>query len=180
MTDQPKTDLLKTDLPETGRSQTGRPDIGRPEIGSSSGGDLSGEPVVQHQPSVVAEVQVLPLLSEEISVSRRIVETGVVRVATVTRGREVLVDEPVVHERVEVERVPVGRFVDAFPDVREEGDTTIIPVVEEVIVVEKRLRLKEEVHLRRVRVTEQHQELVVVREQDAIITRNKPGVGSSD
>jgi stress response protein YsnF len=159
--------------------ETDRPIAGPPEIISSPGRDQSDELVVQPQ-SAIAELQVLPLLSEEILVSRRSVETGVVRVATVTRGREVLVDEPVIYERVEVERIPVGRFVDAFPDVREEGDTTIIPVIEEVIVVEKRLRLKEEVHLRRVRVTEQHQELVVVREQDAIITRNKLGVGSSD
>jgi len=168
-----------TNLPGTGLPAAGRPHTGRPDTVSSPGVEQSGESVVQPQPAV-AEVQVVPLLSEEISVSRRIVETGVVKVSTVTRGREVLVDEPVVHERVEVERIPVGRFVDAFPDVREEGDTTIIPVIEEVIVVEKRLRLKEEVHLRRVRVTDQHQELVVVREQDAIITRNKPGVSSSD
>src|ERR1700712_215520 len=139
----------------------------RSKVVSSLDGNLPGEPDAQ---PVNAELHVLPLLSEELSVSRRIVETGVVKVSTVTHGREVLVDEPVVHERVEVERVAVGRFVDTFPDVREEGDTTIIPVVEEVIVVEKRLVLKEEVHLRRVRVTEQHQELVVLREQDAVVT----------
>jgi uncharacterized protein (TIGR02271 family) len=147
----------------------------RSEIVSSPGDHLPGEPDIQ---PVNTELHVLPLLSEEISVSRRIVETGVVKVSTVTHGREVLVDEPVVHERVEVERIPIGRFVDTFPDVREEGDTTIIPVVEEVVVIEKRLVLKEEVHLRRIRVTEQHRELVVLREQDAIITRNKPGVDS--
>src|ERR1700709_913982 len=95
----------------------------RSDIVSSPGGDPLGEPVVQ---PAVSELHVLPLLSEEISVSRRIVETGIVKVATVTHGREVLVDEPVVHERVEVERVAIGRFVDTFPDVREEGDTTII------------------------------------------------------
>jgi len=146
------------------------------KIVSSLGGNLPGESGAH---AAIAELHVLPLLSEELSVSRRLIETGIVKVATVTHGREVLVDEPVVHERVEVERIAVGRFIDTFPDVREEGDTTIIPVVEEVIVVEKRLVLKEEVHLRRVRVTEQHQELVVLREQDAVITRNKPGVGSA-
>ena len=33
---------------------------------------------------------------------------------------------------------------------REEGDVTIIPVLEEIVVVEKRLVLKEELHVRRV------------------------------
>jgi uncharacterized protein (TIGR02271 family) len=146
------------------------------QVVSSLGNKPLGEPDAQ---PVNTELHVLPLLGEELSVSRRIVKTGIVKVATVTHGREVLVDEPVVRERVEVERIAVGRFIDTFPDVREEGDITIIPVVEEVIVIEKRLRLKEEVHLRRVRVTEQHQELVVLREQDAVVTRNKPGVDSA-
>ena len=62
---------------------------------------------------------------------------------------------------------------------REEGDTTIISVVEEIVVVERRLVLKEEVRLRRVRVTEQHRETVVLREQDAVITRTEAGSCSS-
>lgn len=124
-----------------------------------------------------ADHHVIPLLSEEAIVSRRRVETEVVRVATVTRSREARIDEPVVHERVEVVRTPIGHFVDAAPPVREEGDTTIIPVIEETIVVERRLFLKEEVRLTRVRVTEQHRETVVLREQEAVITRRRPDTG---
>jgi uncharacterized protein (TIGR02271 family) len=117
--------------------------------------------------------QILPLYTEEISISRRKIEKAVIRVATITQTREELIDEQLTHERVEIERVPIGRMIDAAPPVRDEGDTTIIPVVEEVIVVERRLVLKEEVRLRRVRVTEQHLEKVVVREQDAVITRHE-------
>lgn len=35
------------------------------------------------------------------------------------------------------------------PEIRTEGDVTIVPVLEEVLVVEKRLVLKEELHIRR-------------------------------
>jgi stress response protein YsnF len=53
---------------------------------------------------------------------------------------------------VEIGRVPVGRPVDTMPPVRQEGDTTIVPVVEEIIVVGRRLILKEEVRIRRLQV----------------------------
>ncbi len=128
-------------------------------------------PARQGDAARVVEEQVLPLYDETIAVSRRQVEKALVRIATVTRTRDHLVDEQLTHERVEVERVPIGRVIEAVPPTREEGDTTIIPVVEEIVVVERRLVLKEEVRLRRVRVTERHRETVVLREQDAVITR---------
>jgi stress response protein YsnF len=115
--------------------------------------------------------QTVPVHAEEISVSRRQVVGDTVQVSTFTREEECLVDEPLTHERIEVERVAIGRPVDAVPPVREEGDTTIISVVEEIVVVERRLILKEEVRIRRVRVTERYRETVLMRKQEAVITR---------
>lgn len=51
----------------------------------------------------------------------------------------------------------------------------MISVVEEVLVLERRLVLKEEIRLRRVRTTEQHRETVMLREQQAVIERSEPG-----
>lgn len=124
-----------------------------------------------HEP----ETLTLALLAEQLAVTRRQVEHGVVRVTAVTREYEQLVDEALTQERIEVERVPIGRTVDAVPPIREEGDTTVMPVVEEVVVVERRLVLKEEVRIRRVRSTEQHREMVVLRTQEAVITRVEAG-----
>jgi stress response protein YsnF len=42
----------------------------------------------------------------------------------------------------------VNRVVDAPSAIRQEGDTIIVPVLEEIMVVEKRLLLKEEIHIR--------------------------------
>jgi stress response protein YsnF len=47
--------------------------------------------------------------------------------------------------------------------------------VEEVLVIERRLLLKEEIRLRRVRTTERHHETVTLREQQPIIERAEPG-----
>ena len=73
-----------------------------------------------------------------------------------------------------IERVPVGEFVDAVPAVREEGDVTILPVVEEVVVTTRRLRLVEEVRIRRVHSTDAHVETVTLREQHVVVTRSDP------
>ena len=120
------------------------------------------------------EEHVIPLLTETLSVERRRVESGRVRATVTTQSHEHVIEEDLVHEKVEIERVPIGRTVDAVPDIRQEGDTTIIPVVEEVLVIERRLILKEEVHLRRVRVQETHSATVVTRSQDVVIERSEP------
>ena len=114
---------------------------------------------------------VIPLLAEEIAVSKQVVETGRVQVARVTHEREQLIDELLTHETVEIDRTPIGRQVNAMPAIREEGDTVVIPIVEEVLVIERRLLLKEEVRVRRVRSTERHQESVTLRHHEAVVTR---------
>jgi stress response protein YsnF len=113
----------------------------------------------------------VPLHTEEVSVAKRRVVTGQVRVGIVTKKTEQLVDELLDHEHVEIERTAIGKQVDKAPPVREEGDTLIIPILEEVVVVERRLVLKEEVRVRRTREKQPYQERVVVRKQEAVITR---------
>jgi uncharacterized protein (TIGR02271 family) len=113
----------------------------------------------------------LRLLAEDLVVDRTVVETGRVRVRTVTRSRQEAVEVPLVRENFEVTRVPVGRVVEEIPPVRQDGDLTVMPVVEEIVVTERRLVLREEVHIRRVRTTEQHRETATLRYQDVEVTR---------
>jgi uncharacterized protein (TIGR02271 family) len=129
---------------------------------------MTREPMMREDASEI----LIPLVAEELSVAKQPIVTGRVQVSTVTREREELVDELLAREQVEIERVPVGRTLNEPPAVRAEGDTLIIPVVEEVLVVERRLLLKEEVHVRRVRATERHQERVSLRRQETVITRH--------
>ena len=114
---------------------------------------------------------VIPLAAEEIAVAKQHVEIGRVQVARVTREREQLIDEILARETAEISRTPVGRYLDSMPAVREEGDVIIIPIVEEVLVVERRLLLKEEVRIRRVRRTNRHRESVTLRYHEAVVTR---------
>jgi hypothetical protein len=76
--------------------------------------------------------------------------------------RSVLVDEPLFFEDVEIERVTVNRIVDQPVQTRQEGDTMIVPVLEEVVTIQKRLLLKEEVHIRRRRTEVREPRRVIV------------------
>jgi uncharacterized protein (TIGR02271 family) len=91
---------------------------------------------------------VVPVIEEEIDVQTQQAETGKVRITKAVHEREVVVDEPLQRDEVEVERVPIERLVEAAIPVRYEGDTVIVSVMEEVLVVEKRWMLKEEIRLR--------------------------------
>lgn len=106
-----------------------------------------GEPI-----GSTGEVHVLPVIDEQLQVGKREVDTGRgVRVHRHTVERNEVLDEPLRQDVVEVTRVPVGKWVDstAPPMTRQEGDTLVIPVLEEVLVVERRLCLKEEVRITR-------------------------------
>jgi len=78
---------------------------------------------------------VIPVVVEELEVRKRTVETGRGRIRKTVTEREEVIDEPLLKEEVRVERVPVHRVVDGPVSVRQEGDTVIIPIVEEVLVV---------------------------------------------
>ena len=117
----------------------------------------------------------LALHDEEIAIVRRRVPRGTVRVSKTTRSRPHLVRETLTHQRVEVERIPINAFVDVAPPLRQEGDVTILSVVEEVVVTERRLLLREEVRMRRVVTSETHAETVVLRTEEATIERIPAG-----
>lgn len=116
----------------------------------------------------------IPLVEERLSVSTRAVETGRVRVRTVVDEHTEYARADLFRDAVQVERVPVDREVTAVPIVREEGDTLIFPVVEEVLVIEKRLILKEEVRLTRTRSAEAFEQPVTVRSTRAVVDRLTP------
>lgn len=82
-------------------------------------------------------------------------------------------------EAVTIERRPIGRQLAVgeplpVPHDEEDGRVTVIPVLEEVLVVEKRLVLREELRLRRTISLEEVKQPVDVRRQHAEVTRVAP------
>jgi stress response protein YsnF len=70
--------------------------------------------------------------------------------------------------------------VDEPVPTRTEGETTIIPVMEEVLVVEKRLRLKEELHVTRRRTEHRDPQRVTLRSERVEVERTGPDMASPD
>jgi len=93
---------------------------------------------------------VIPVVEERQEVSRERVETGRVRISKFVEAREVVVDDPLKRESVRVEHVPINQVVTGtVPQVREEGDVTVIPILEERVVTRTELVLVEEVRIHR-------------------------------
>lgn len=108
---------------------------------------------------------VIPVVREELRVSRREIERGGVRVHKRVEEREEMVEQPTYREEVTVERVTLGQPLDQEMGSRQEGDTLIIPVLEEMLVVEKRLVLKEEIRITRRRIDETEQVRIMLRQE---------------
>ncbi|SFP75056.1 YsnF/AvaK domain-containing protein [Hymenobacter arizonensis] len=95
----------------------------------------------------------IPIIEEVPHVQKEVVETGQVVVRKTVHQETQAVNVPTRHDQVSVEHVPVNRYVDVPPPVRHEGDTMIIPVFREEVVVTTRILLVEEVHVRKQVVT---------------------------
>ena len=117
---------------------------------------------------------VIPLVEEEVRIDKRSIVTGKVRVRTVTDTVEEMARATLEGREIEVVRVPIDREVDVAPAVRTEGDVGIVPVVEEILVVEKRLVLKEELRLQPRKTQETVEVPVTLRKQRAVVERVGP------
>ena len=138
---------------------------------------LSLTEIEQHfqRPSANAgNTLVIPVIADELDIQKRVVETGKVRVSKAVHEDETVVDEPLFRDEVEVERISVHRPVEGPLPVRYEGDTVIIPIMEEVLVVQKQLILKEEFHIRKRRIETHQPQQVTLRREEARIERLKP------
>lgn len=117
---------------------------------------------------------VLPIVQEELLVKVRTVDTGRgVRVHKTVSEQAHAIDQALLHDTVDVQRVAVDKIVPASeaPVARQEGDTLIVPILEEVLVVEKRVRIKEELHITRTARREQLSDTVVLRSENVTIAR---------
>ncbi|MCJ2009396.1 YsnF/AvaK domain-containing protein [Methylobacterium sp. J-092] len=125
----------------------------------------------------VGESVTLPLIEETARIEKRAVETGRVRVSTRTETVDEVLRETLRSDMVGVTRVPINRTLaegETPPVVREENGVTIVPVLEEILVVEKRLVLKEEVHVRQTTTVEDVEVPVMLRRQHAEVERVDP------
>jgi uncharacterized protein (TIGR02271 family) len=128
----------------------------------------------ERRPASTSPDESIPVLEEKARVDKRTVQTGRVRVRTTTDIVEEIARATLDEDVVEVTRIPVGREVNEAPAVRTEDGVVIVPVLEEVLVVEKRLVLREELHIRRSVSRDDIEVPITLRKQRAMIERLGP------
>lgn len=114
----------------------------------------------------------IPVIEEELEVKKRKVETGSVRINKTISEREEIVDQTLSIESVKVERIAINRIVEEAENSRYENNTWVIPVYEEVAVVEKRLFLREEIRITKEMSVEQHQERIPLRSEKVTVDKS--------
>jgi uncharacterized protein (TIGR02271 family) len=123
---------------------------------------------------------IIPLYEEALAVAKRRVARGRYRVDVRVVEREQSLEQTLERQDVEVERIAVGRVVEAVPETRQEGDVMIIPIVEEEVVLVTRLVLREEIHVRKKTTQRTEQFTVKLRSERAEITHTGAGEAPSN
>lgn len=119
---------------------------------------------------------VVPIIEEKILLDKKMVETGNVRISKRVFEEQSTIDTLITSEEVLVERKEINQYVDvAPPAVRQEGDVTIISVIKEVLVIEKRLMLVEELYVTKSKKQQTATVSEMVRKEEVNITRNPSG-----
>jgi uncharacterized protein (TIGR02271 family) len=116
-------------------------------------------------------IRIVPIVQEELVVEKQKRETGRVRVHKQVHTRQETIDEPGYIEEVSVERVPMNEIIDAPRKAHYEGNTFVIPLIEEELVVTKRLVLREELRITKKRKLVRTRQDVKLRKEDVTIDR---------
>lgn len=135
------------------------------------------EPV---KPSDVAPLLVIPVVAEFLRVDKQLVETGHVLLHKAVHVELQTVEVPLLEEQVNIQRIAVNRYVDEAPPVRHEGETLIVSIVREELVVTKRLLLVEEVHMHKQVHTTHATQTVELRREELTYERVVPPPASQD
>ena len=115
----------------------------------------------------------IPQVAEHSDFDIKTVERGRVQVATRVFETEEVVALALRCEDIQIQRVSINRPVERALPIRHEGDVTIVPVYEEVLVVTRQLILKEELHLSKRSSTQPVQpKSFTLRHEEATITRS--------
>lgn len=115
---------------------------------------------------------VIPIVEEKAVISKREIPGDKVTVRTIVNSHEELLKDVVMQQNVIVERVALDEEISEIPQIRQVDGTTIIPVVDEILVVEKRYVLREEIHVRKYEVAVEVEETVTLRSTDVNIEKS--------
>jgi uncharacterized protein (TIGR02271 family) len=116
----------------------------------------------------------IPVFVEELDVTKQTEITGALRVRIEVDRHDATVHTNETSDAVSVQRVARGVSVEATREPWTEGETLVVPVYEERVVIERHLILKEEVRLTRRTERSAVDVQATVREERAAVERQQP------
>ena len=131
---------------------------------------------------LTGESRKIPIIQEQVQINKEVIESGTVRISKSVHEVEEMYNIPISYEEHDVQRVTLNQYVDSAPPaIRYEGDTMIIPILREEVVVQKRLMLVEEVHVTKRQVEKTIQQPVkLLREELNVERRTNNNTGNVD
>lgn len=132
------------------------------------------EPLASPGAAAPPKEMIIPVIEEQVHIGVREVDTGRgVRLRTTVTEKLEEVEALLRHDEIEVKHVAIDRLVTPgeAPVSRYEGDTLVVPILEEVLVVEKRIRIKEEVRITRIERHHRHVETVALKAEQVSVER---------
>ena len=127
----------------------------------------------KHQEPDRGKEQVIPVIEEHVTIEKKLVETGKIRVTKFVTEEDQVIDHTLFHEESDIQTIPINKYVDELPPaVRQEGDTTIISILKEEVVV--RVILEKEIHITKKRIETQESAKVTLRKEDVRIEKITP------
>jgi uncharacterized protein (TIGR02271 family) len=96
-----------------------------------------------------------------------------VKISKSVKEESEIINLPTVNEEVKIERFSRNQIIDKLPEaVRYEGNTMIIPVLQEITVIEKKILLVEEIHITKTSVSSTETKEVTLLKEEVKIERS--------
>ncbi|MBA4166490.1 MAG: DUF2382 domain-containing protein [Chitinophagaceae bacterium] len=124
--------------------------------------------------NIIDTWQTIPVVQEFAVIQKEIVTTGTVHIHKSVTEETVSINLPILNESYDINHLPGSdRVLDNPPPIRREGNITIIPVIREITVVQKKYVVIEELQLvKKVTQTPLSQE-ITLRTEHVAVTRQE-------
>ncbi len=120
-------------------------------------------------------VDKMQLAEEQVNISKERSVDARYRIHRTTHVNEELLEAELSHDEVDIRHVAINQVLgeNASPQVRQDGDVLIIPVIEEQVEIVRRNVLKEEIHIHKRSKTENFRQSITLRNQEVTIEKEE-------
>lgn len=125
---------------------------------------------------ISSDLLTFPVIEEKPVINKKIIDTAEINIKKSVSEHPEIVECTLAKEEFQVERIPIHEVREEREEpaqIRIEGDDTFIPVQEEILVVQKKILVKEELRIRKIRTEHNEKVTVNLRKEEVTVERKK-------